>query len=356
MSIKPPKFLISLLLWALCAGLFFVCARWLLPWLSPFIIAFALAAALEPAVRLLCSRLRFPRAAASAVCTAALVLAAAALLVWGFSFAAGELAGFAGSLPERLGSLLSGLDALEERAARFIVSAPAPVREYLSAALDALEEQLAAVPAAVSGRLPALLSSAVEKTPLVLLFAVTAGLGTYFVSASYPEVKAFILRQIPEGRRDGVRALRRDLIQTLGGWLRAQGVLTLAVFAVLCVGLLLLGVDYPLLTAAVTAIVDALPVLGAGTVLLPWALYCLVTGAFARAAGLALCYAAAAVLRSTLQAKLVGDRLGLDPIVSLFSIYLGFRVCGVAGMLLFPLAAVLLCRLNGRGIVHLWRD
>lgn len=355
MSIKPPKFLVNLLLWALCAGVFLVCARYLLPWMLPFLIALGLAALLEPAVRLLISRGRFPRAAASGVCTLLLLAALATLLVWGAAGAVGELAELTGSLPELLGSFLDSLDSLESRAMRYIGSAPAPVREYLREALDALEEQLAALPAALSGKLPGLISAAVEKTPLVLLFAVTAGLGTYFMSASYPSVKAFVLRQIPEKFRDSVRVVRDDLSHTLGRWLRAQGLLMIVTFAVLSVGFLLLRIGYPVLIAALTAVIDALPVLGTGTVLIPWALYCFLTGNYARGAGLALCYAAATILRSTLQAKLIGDQLGLHPIVSLFSIYLGFRVCGVFGMLLFPLAAVMLCRLNERGIVKLWK-
>ena len=355
MSIKPPKFLANLLLWALCGGIFLVCVRYLLPWMLPFLIALGLAALLEPAVRLLTDRARLPRAAAAGACTLLLLAALVTLTVWGAAEAAGELVELTGRLPELLGSVLDGLESLESRVMRYIGSAPVPVREYLGEALDSLEGQLAAIPAALSGRLPGLISAAVEKTPLVLLFAVTAGLGTYFVSASYPAVKSFALRQIPEKFRDSVRAVRGDLSGTLGRWLRAQGLLMAVTFAVLSLGFLLLRIGYPLLVAAVTAVIDALPILGTGTVLIPWALYCFLTGSYARGAGLALCYAAATVLRSTLQAKLIGDQLGLHPIVSLFSIYLGFRVCGVLGMLLFPLAAVMLCRMNERGIIRLWK-
>ncbi len=355
MSIKPPKFLANLLLWALCAGIFLICARYLLPWMLPFLIALALAALMEPAVRFLISRGRFPRAAAAGGCTLLLLAVLTTLLVWGAVSAVGELVDFTVSLPEILGSFLDDLDSLEQRAMRYIGTAPAPVSEYLRTALDALEGQLAAIPAELSGKLPGLISAAVEKTPLVLLFAVTAGLGTYFMSASYPSVKEFVLRQIPDKYRDSARAIRDDMHHTLGRWFRAQGLLMLAVFAVLSVGFLLLQIGYPVLIAALTAVIDALPILGTGTVLIPWALYCFLTGNFARGAGLALCYAAAAVLRSTLQAKLIGDQLGLHPIVSLFSIYLGFRICGVIGMLLFPIAAVMLCRLNERGIVKLWK-
>lgn len=355
MSIKPPKYLTSLLLWALAVGLLLLGARYVLPCLLPFLISMALAATMEPLVRVLILRGRFPRAAASGVCTLLLVALLAALLIWGAAGAVTQLMELTGRLPELLGSFLDNLERLEALAMHYIGSAPVPVQEYLEAALDSLAEQLTAIPATISARLPRLVTAAVEKTPLVLLFAITAGLGTYFISASYPEVKAFILRQIPEKSRSSAREIRDDLRRSVGRWLRAQGLLMLATFGVLTGGFFLLGVDYPVLVAALTAIIDALPILGTGTVLIPWSIYCLLTGSAARGAGLLICYAAATILRSSLQAKLIGDQLGLDPIVSLFSIYLGFRVCGVIGMLLFPLAAVMICQLNNRGVIKLWK-
>ena len=89
-----------------------------------------------------------------------------------------------------------------------------------------------------------------------------------------------------------------------------------------------------------TAVVDALPVLGAGTVLLPWALYEMLTGQVPLALGLAITYAAVTVLRSAIQAKLLGDQLGLHPLASLAAIYAGWTLCGVLGMLLFPILAI----------------
>ena len=105
-----------------------------------------------------------------------------------------------------------------------------------------------------------------------------------------------------------------------------------------------------------TALVDALPVFGTGTVLLPWAAYCLLSGAAARGIGLLISWGVTNLVRSCAQAKLLGDQIGLDPLASLTAIYIGWRVKGVIGMLLFPLILVTLCQLNDRGVIRLWKE
>ena len=127
-------------------------------------------------------------------------------------------------------------------------------------------------------------------------------------------------------------------------------------FFELLLAFLLLRVKEPVGLAALTALVDALPVFGTGTILLPWALYCLLLGRRGRALGLAFSWALLNLVRSCTQAKLLGDQIGLDPLTSLLSVYVGWRVCGVWGMLLFPILAMILIQLNRRGVIHLWRQ
>lgn len=355
MYIKPPKFVIDLLLWALGLGLFLFASRRLLPLALPFLIAAALAALLEPAVGFLVRRGSFPRTAAAALCTLLLF----GLLLWLAVRVVGRgvdgLGSLAARLPELLGSVLEAFERMQSFVLRGIGTAQTPAAEYLRQVTEAASGLFAEIPAQLSGKLPGLISAAVEKTPAVLLFSVTAGLGTFFISASYPEMKGFLLRQVPPKRRETLGTVWQDLRSTLGNWAKAQLQLLAATFAVLLCGFLLLRTELALAAAAVIAVIDALPVLGAGLVLVPWALFCLLTGDYTRAAGLLLLWAAVTLLRSLLQTKIVGDRLGLHPLVSLTAVYLGFCTCGVAGMLMFPIAAVMLVQLNRRGILRLWK-
>ena len=130
----------------------------------------------------------------------------------------------------------------------------------------------------------------------------------------------------------------------------------LITFGELAVGFLLLRVDLALLLAALVALVDALPVFGTGTVLLPWAVLALLGGETGLALGLLALYAAVSFVRSLLEPKLVGGKVGLPPLAALLAMYVGFRAFGVAGMILSPLAAILIKQLHDCGLIRLWRD
>ena len=132
------------------------------------------------------------------------------------------------------------------------------------------------------------------------------------------------------------------LARLLSGQVIVAGLFcSLAVSAVglLLCGFLLLRIPSAPLIALLTALVDALPVLGTGTVLLPWALVSLLGGGAVRALGLLGLYVCAALVRSVLEPRLVGSHLGLDPLVTLIAMYCGYRLWGLAGMLLLPLVA-----------------
>ena len=320
------------------AGLY-AAGRWVLPWLWPFLIAWAWAAALEPLVGRLCRR-GWKRPIAAGACLLGTLAAVLGLLWLLLARAAGEL----GELLPRLPGLLSdaaatvrgwkgALDGWSDRA-------PGELGLWLDRAVSGLTERLGALPGELAGKLPKVISGLAAAAPSALLFAATAVIGTYFISASYPELLHGAARLLPDRFLCRARLLRRDLRRTLGRWLRALALMGGIVCAVTAAAFLLLGVRYALLLAVLTAAVDALPVLGAGAVLLPWAAWAFLNGDVPLGTGLVITYAALSVLRSCMQAKLLGDNLGLHPLWALAAIYAGWTLWGVKGMLLFPVAAV----------------
>lgn len=324
---------------AFFAAAVYVGLRWLLPWFLPFLLAFVLAAAIEPLVGRLC-RKGVKREIAAGLCVLIALAALTGVLWLLLHRTAAELRGLVQQLPELAASVSATLELWKDRLLALCKRAPAGMDVWLERALAALQEQLLQFPASLSARLPAWLSAAAGAAPGALLFTVTAVIGFYFTSASYPSLLHAFARMLPEEALARARIMRRDLRRTLGRWVKAQLMLLLFTFAELTVAFLLLKTEYALLLALGIALIDALPVLGAGTVLLPWALYDFLTGATPQAIGLAVTYVAVTVLRNSIQPKLIGDQLGLPPLVSLASIYVGWKVCGVIGMLTFPILAI----------------
>jgi len=173
--------------------------------------------------------------------------------------------------------------------------------------------------------------------PTVLLAAATSLLAVYFTSAAYPTLRAWAGRLKGNFFGETAATLRTTLLR----WLRAQLTLFSLTFAQLLLGFTLLGSDFALLGAFLTALVDLLPVLGTGTVLIPWALFALLADNAPRALGLVLLYLTTLLVRNIVEPRLLASLAGVPPIVSLAAMYLGFCSFGVGGMLLFPLLLLL---------------
>ena len=336
--------LAGLLLWLFLALL--------LDWALPFLAGFALAALLEPSVRLLTDRLRLPRWAAAGLCTLLLFLTLTgglALLLWRLWLA---LAPLLQELPELLAPFAAAGERLSLWTRRLLVGAPPELRPTIQKVLDTLSQQAAALPgrlsAAAAGQAAALLSV----LPQWGLGLFTTTLATCFTSAGRPALMAFLRRLIPPERQTDVCAGLARLRAAATGWLRAQGLLALFTFSLLALGLALLGVPSPLFSAAVAALTDALPILGAGLVLLPWAGLSLLSGDLPLGLGLLGLWALAVSARSLLEPRLVGRQAGLPPLAALLAMYLGFRALGVAGMVLAPLGLTLGKALYDAGLLR----
>ena len=333
------KFRVWALPAALAAAAVYASLRWLLPWLLPFLLALAAAALLQPAVGALVRR-GVKRPLASGICVLGALAAAGGLLWLLLSRLFAELSDLVRRLPELLAGLSQAVQGWETRLAALPERVPEGLSGLLRGGLDSLRAGLESLPGELAKKLPGLVSAAAGAAPEALLFTVTLLIGLYFTSASYPALLHGAAALLPEQLLARARRARLDLRATLGKWLRAQLLLLLLTFGERTAAFSLLRVRYALLLAAVTAVVDALPVFGTGTVVLPWAAVELLTGNYPLAAGLGVTYAVVTVLRSCIQPKLLGDQLGLHPLASLASIYVGWRAAGVWGMLLLPVAAI----------------
>lgn len=317
----------------------------LLPALGPFLIGALAAWAVEKPVRLLTGRSRLPRWASSFVCVLALYVllgGALFLLVW---TVARELGGFARELPALAQSLAAPLSRLEQRLLALSRRLPDGIGSGLREGLESFFKSGTLWGTKLYEWLFARASDFLKKLPDVLFFSFTSILASFMSSAELPAIRAWALHRLPEARRQRARAALARLRGTFGGWLLAQLKLMGVTFCILTVGFLLLRTDYPLLFGLVVTLVDALPVFGTGTVLIPWAIVSFLRGNGSLAVGLLVVYAAAALTRQALEPRLVGRQFGLPALVTLMALYVGYRFLGILGMIVFPLAAVLLKQL-----------
>ena len=176
--------------------------------------------------------------------------------------------------------------------------------------------------------------SVARSIPTVLVYLVVTILSAYFFIVDRDKILAMIKAHTPAWAQRYTRYLRGELLRLIGGYFMAQFKIMVVVWLILTVGFLVLGVGYAPLWAFLIAFLDFLPVFGTGTALIPWGLIKLLGGEYAFAAGLLLIYVLTQVTRQLVQPKLVGDSMGLNPLLTLLLLYLGFKVKGIAGMIL----------------------
>lgn len=354
MQEKQRAFLVRTAYWAVWAVLLWLGVRYLLRWLLPFLLALALAAAVEPVIAWCRRRMGLKRGFTAAVVTIAVtgaILALAAVIVWQLIRQAAELLG---QLPGLLAGLPGMTEDLRQRLEDFCAACPQGLRSWLEEVPALLGTLAAGVAQRASGACITAAAALAAALPGVFLFCGTTALAVFFTAGSYPRVMAFFRRQLGH-RLDRARGVKANLLSTLGKWCRAQAILLGVTFCELLAGFLLMGQRYALLLAAVTALVDALPVFGTGTVLLPWAAVCLLAGQAPRAVALAALYAVISAVRSLLEPKVMAAQAGLPPLASLAAMYAGFRAFGVAGMILLPMALLFVKQLHDEGYVGLWK-
>ena len=340
---------------ALLLGGLYLFLRFLFVPLLPFLIAMAMAVLLEPWVQRTRRRLGWRRGFTAAAITTVLLVAIGALSWWLAATLLQEAAGCLEYLPQFLGKLPQLVDSLEARYAGLYAACPPAARQWLDGALEHLSQQGLALVNDLSARALGWASELVGRLPAIFLFLATTVLAIYFTALSYPEIAAFIRRQMPRRWHDTLTHVAVTLRSTCWKWLKAEALLCLITFCMLLAGFWYLQIDYALLTALLVAIVDALPVLGTGTVLVPWGVYQLALGSVPRGVALLALYAIILVARSLMEPRIVAAQAGLPPLTALLAMYLGFTLLGVGGMLLLPILLLFVKQLQDAGLIHLWK-
>ena len=321
------------------AGLWFF-LRFLLPIVLPFLLAALLALVAEPLVLSLNRYIRLPRGVAAAI-GVTVVLALTVLALLGLcAFLVKELGTLAGVLPDMESATLSGLDSLEIWLLDLAQKTPDKVRPILVHGVEGMFSNGSALLDGLTGRLLNLATSILKALPDSALGLGTWILASFMISARLPKIRTWIQEHLPKAWHEKYAPYLQALKKTVCGWLLAQAKLVGITFAILTAGFLLLRIEHPILWASATCVVDILPVLGTGTVLIPWSVVCFLQNDSIRAIGLLALYAVIALLRSVLEPRFVGKQLGLDPLITLLAIYAGYRLWGLPGMLLAPILAV----------------
>lgn len=180
-------------------------------------------------------------------------------------------------------------------------------------------------------------------------------LAAFFISKDFYRFKEKLVSLMPLFVQKRLGTVTDDLKQALIGFLRAQLTLISITGIIVIVGLLILRVQYAFTIGIITGIVDLLPLLGTGFVFVPWIIYLFIKGNFNLVIGLSILYAVVLIQRQIMEPKIVADSIGLDPLITLIALFVGLQLFGVAGLILGPVAVVIINALvKARVFQDLW--
>lgn len=317
-------------------GLYLVCV-WgprVLGFFIPFVIGWMIALIANPLVRFLEKRLKIVRKHGSMLIIAGVLALIISLLYFVLGKAYVEIREFIGDLPALYDSAAAEIRGAVQNGNRMFEFLPDEFRtavmqftENIGTYVGDLVSKAAAPTVEIAGNVA-------KGIPNVLVNTVIMILSSYLFIAEQDKILAWMRRYAPKFVLRYAEYLKKDARGVIGGYFLAQFRIMFVVAGILAVGFLFLKVKYGLLLAVLISLLDFLPVFGTGTALFPWAAVKLFTGEYTYAAGLLILYVVTQVSRQLIQPKIVGDSMGLPPLLTLFLLYLGFKVKGIAGMIL----------------------
>lgn len=347
----------------------------------PIILAFIFATILQRPKNFLVKKTFLKKGAAAIFCVFIAIALVTTLISLVGVRVAGEIKGFVDYVIIRLQDIDSLVNAIETTAYSFIVRLPQLIEEPLKESTEALFSQIREYLAGQSSEMPEQIGSigsffniswitkplsgvvsTASKVPSFLISFLICIITTCFMTADYEVITEFINAQLSPQRRENYQRAKTLLKSSLGKMGKAYMLIMLVTFTEMLIGLSvlkLLGIfnsGYIVIISVVTAIVDIIPVLGTGTVLIPWAVVCFIMGNYPMAIGLGVLYGVITVIRQIVEPKLVAGQLGLPPFLTISAMYIGLKTMGVLGMFIAPVTIIMLKLLNDEGIIHLWKS
>ncbi len=345
------KFLIDTAFLVVIIAIFYFVFKFLSLYLLPFVIGIFVSFIVQKPVGFISKKTKIPKNITTVifvVITYLLILGIIALLVFGlYSWVNGLL------------KLIPGLKGP-------IISAIANVSAYLSDMLKNVPQSIInsinGIPAktidtitgALTTYIPKVALTVAEATPSLIVSTIVTIVASCYIASDYGNVVTFMKKHSPTNVWEIIVEIKNLFTKTIFKLLRGYILLMLITFVELVIGLGLIGQSNFITLAAIICIIDILPILGTGAVVIPWALIALLTGNYWKAFFLLLLYIVITVVRNFLEPKVIGEQVGLHPLVTLIAIFCGYKIMGFLGIFLFPITLIILHDLYKSGKIKFW--
>ena len=332
------------------AAAIYFALRYALAIFLPFVIAWGLALVIDPISSRLSARLHLKKKPLSAFLTAILIALVFLILTWTVSRLISEaerllewLAADSGRLGESIADLFNRITSIGDKQIPLIENLMKieQFREVWENIDKIAAEAISSTVSSLTRGIPAAVINIIASLPSIAVFLIVTVISCFYFALDLSSIHSAILSILPKKIGEALPDMKKRVWGTAARYLRAYILLLFLTFCQLFVGFSIIGVPYPLLIALLVALVDILPVLGVGSVLIPWGIIeiAIVKDVYT-GIGLLILYAIVTVIRQVTEPRVVAGSLGLHPLLTIVSMYAGFKVFGLFGMILGPMAAL----------------
>ncbi len=351
---KPSMKYLKIAINIVSMGAIFAFCIWILPkillYFMPFVIAGIIAMIANPLVRFLEQKLKIVRKAGSVV-VIVLVLGLVVFLCYLLiATLITQTIGFFSNAPHIWDSVSRTLTGIKDDLTGVFNRMPASAQNWLDSVGTSATANVTSWVSGLGQPLGEIASKTASNLPLVIIGVIMCVLASYLFVAEREYLEKLIRRLIPSHILNRWDLVTSTMKTAVGGYFKAQLKIMVFVYLVLLIGFLILGVDYAFLIALLIAFLDFLPFFGTGAVMWPWALVAFFQSDYKNAVALMIIWGASQLVRQLIQPKMVGDSVGLEPIPTIFFLYIGFRVGSALGIILAVPVGMIIINLYKAGV------
>ena len=325
---------LRLLFSLLATAAFIIIGLRLIVFLMPFVIGWIIASIAAPLVNWLEKRLKIVKKLGSALIVILVIVLIALALYFGISRIVTEVGDLVRNFPELYAQLEEGLRQIGGTLSGLFERLPEGIQNGWNTVIQNLDEYMGNLVSGISEPTVTAAGNFAKRVPYYLISVIVALLSAYFFTVQREEVLSWLKKAAPRAVEQRMTLVMDNLKYAVGGYFKAQFKIMGVVFLILLVGFAFLKVRYFVLVALLIAFLDFLPFFGTGTAMIPWAVYTFFMGDYKLTAALVIIYVITQAVHQLIQPKLVGDSVGLNPLVTLLLLYIGYRLGGVIWMIL----------------------
>lgn len=316
----------------------------------PFVIGWILSVVANPLVKFLGKRLKLVRKHSSML----IIIVVLALISFGGYFAVakigGEVISLLNNLPEIYENTANEFNQVGDNLQVVFERLPQNVQQQLLEVQSEFTTYLGNTIGVVGKPTVEAAGNFAKNLPSSLISIIMTILSAYFFIADREKIIMFVNKHTPYRLRRNMTAITNDFRHAVGGYFKAQFQIMFVVAFILLVGFTILGIDYAILLALLISFLDFLPLFGTGTALIPWAVIKFLSADYQTALGLIIIYGVSQLVRQLIQPKLVGDSIGLNPLLTLIFLYIGYKIKGVLGMIIAVPVGIIFINFYTNGI------